>query len=208
MPQLRSLAPALAVAALAPALGLAATAATSAPGVPASATSSTSAAASGATTKVTLAVTGCDGCTLQLHQELEHRTSVYTSSAQKVVDGKASWTVPTAATYGLSITVSAPWDGGVGAVPVVAFRYSGRQIGSAVTPAQAQGSRAGDACFAGTAERTLTLPITVVRIPATNPPGDPIVTPLAFTSVTEPWIGSTQRAFHGQLATQDAAVPC
>lgn len=198
MPQLRSLAPALAVAALAPALGLAATAAPS----------STGTAASVSTTKVTLAVTGCDGCTLQLHQELEGRTTTYDSSAQKVVDGKASWTVPTAATHGLSITVDAPWDGGVGAVPVVAFRYSGRQVGSPVTATQAKAARGGTGCFAGTAERTLTLPITVVRIPATNPPGDPIVTPVAFTAVTEPWIGGTQRAFHGQLATQDAAIPC
>jgi hypothetical protein len=46
--------------------------------------------------------------------------------------------------------------------------------------------------------------VTVVHARSTNPPGDPIRTPRAFTSVTQDWLRPMLRAWHGITGTQDA----
>lgn len=107
-------------------------------------------------------------------------------------------------THGLSITVSAPWDGGAGYVPTVAFRYAGLSAGDAVTNAVARTKRRASTCWGGTTDDAVTIEVTVVRARSTNPPGDPIRTPRAFTSVTQEWEKPMQRVRRGISGTQDA----
>ena len=98
----------------------------------------------------------------------------------------------------------APWDGGAGYVPTVAFRYTGERVGDEVTNAVAKTKRRASACWAGTAEPVVTIAVTVVHARSTNPPGDPIRTPRAFTTVTQDWERPMERAWHGISGTQDA----
>jgi hypothetical protein len=155
-------------------------------------------------THLTLKVTGCEGCHIGLTQALDGRRKVWQAKGRTVKDGTASWNIPTSRTHGLSITVIAPWDGGAGYVPTVAFRYAGERVGAPVTNAIAKRKHRASACWAGTTSDAATLPITVVHARSTNPPGDPIRTPRAFTSVTQDWETPMERAWHGISGTQDA----
>jgi hypothetical protein len=155
-------------------------------------------------TRLTLAVTGCDGCRLRLVQAIDGRPGVWQSGGRTVRHGSVAWTVPTSRTHGLSITVLAPWDGGAGYVPTVAFRYAGEHVGDRVTDAVAATERRVSACWAGTASSTARIAVTVVHARSTNPPGHPIRTPRAFTTVTQPWDGPMYRVWHGMSGTQDA----
>jgi hypothetical protein len=160
--------------------------------------------ASAPRTELTLAVTGCEGCELRLTQALNDRMKVWQSKSKKVSDGTVSWNLPKSRTHGLSITVIAPWDGGAGYVPTVAFRYAGEHVGDAVNNATAKSKKHASSCWAGTTKGHVTLPITVVHANSTNPPGDPIKTPRAFTSVTERWEQPMYRVWKGIGGTQDA----
>ena len=155
-------------------------------------------------THLTLEVTGCEGCEIGLTQALNGRRKVWQAPGRTVEDGTASWSIPTSRTHGLSITVLAPWDGGAGYVPTVAFRYPGLHVGDHVTHRVAKRKKRASACWAGTTSATSTLEITVVHARSTNPPGDPIRTPRAFTSVTQEWEKPMERAWHGISGTQDA----
>ena len=155
-------------------------------------------------THLTLEVTGCNGCRLGLTQARDGREHVWQSKGRTVRHGTASWSIPTSRTHGLSITVLAPWDGGPGYVPTVAFRYAGERVGDEVTNAVAKTKKRASACWAGTEQDAATVRITVVHARSTNPPGDPIRTPRAFATVTQPWEKPMERAWHGISGTQDA----
>jgi len=155
-------------------------------------------------TQLTLKVRGCNGCDLRLTQALDGRETVWQSRSRTVRNGSVSWTIPTRRTHGLSITVLAPWDGGAGYVPTVAFRYAGEEVGDRVTGVVASTKRKASACWAGTASHAATIAVRVVHARSTNPPGDPIRTPRAFTAVTQAWDQPMQRAWHGMSGTQDA----
>ncbi|WP_395657925.1 hypothetical protein [Nocardioides sp.] len=155
-------------------------------------------------THLTMRFTGCNGCDIRLTQALDGREQVWQSKGRTVRHGTASWSIPTSRTHGLSVTVLAPWDGGAGYVPTVAFRYGGERVGDEVTDAVARTKKRASACWAGTAKDAVTLRITVVRARSTNPPGDPIRTPRAFAAVTQRWEKPMERAWHGISGTQDA----
>lgn len=171
---------------------------------PSAATAPETARAAAPRTHLILDVTGCNGCRLGLTQALDGRDHVWQSRSRTVRHGSASWSIPTSRTHGLSITVLAPWDGGAGYVPTVAFRYAGERIGDEVTNAVAKTKRKASACWAGTDEDAVTIAVTVVHARSTNPPGDPIRTPRAFTAVTQDWEKPMERAWHGISGTQDA----
>lgn len=155
-------------------------------------------------TQLTLQVTGCEGCEIGLTQALNGRRKVWQAPSRTVEDGSAEWSIPTSRTHGLSITVLAPWDGGGGYVPTVAFRYPGARVGDGVTNRFAKTKKRASACWAGTESGEATLEIKVVHARSTNPPGEPIRTPRAFTSTTQDWEKPMERAFHGISGTQDA----
>lgn len=155
-------------------------------------------------THLTLRFTGCNGCHIGLTQALDGRRHVWQASGRTVRHGRASWSIPTSRTHGLSITVLAPWDGGAGYVPTVVFRYAGEHVGDVVTNRVAKTKRRASACWAGTEQDSATLRITVVHARSTNPPGDPIRTPRAFTSTTQAWETPMLPAWHGISGTQDA----
>jgi hypothetical protein len=155
-------------------------------------------------TVVTLAVKGCNGCTFRLTQAHLDPTKVWQSKSKKVRDASVTFSVPTKRTHGMSITVLAPWDGGAGYVPVVAFKYAGLHIGQKVTNATARTKKRASSCWAGTSDDLVVLPIRVVHATATNPPGARIKTPRAFTTVTQRWEKPMSRVWHGIAGTQDA----
>jgi hypothetical protein len=173
-------------------------------GGPVAPASAATASPRAARTDLTLAVSGCNGCRLRLTQALAGRPEVWQSRSRTVRNGSAAWTIPTSRTHGLSITVRAPWDGGIGAVPTVVFRYAGQRVGDPVTDVVARSKRRASACWAGTAAHRVTIAVTVVHAPATNPPGDPIRTPRAFTSTTRRWERPMEHVWHGIAGTQDA----
>lgn len=171
---------------------------------PASAAPTAASSATAATTAVTLEVTGCKACEFQLFQAIDGRPKVWTSSQKKVVDGQVSWTVPTSRLRGLSIDVRAPWDGGIGAVPNVVFRYQGKQVGDAVSRADAAGAERATGCFAGTDADTLSLPITVVHARTRAVDGSRTHTPRAYTATTQKTVAPMLRTYRGIIANQDA----
>lgn len=155
-------------------------------------------------TDLTLEVTGCNGCHLRLTQALNGRQKVWQSRQKTVHHGTVAWRVPTSRTHGMSITIDAPWDGGAGYVPVVVFRYAGKKVGQPVSDAYARKRKRASACWAGTTRSAATLKIRVVHAHGTNPPGDPIRTPRAYTVRTQRWETPMDRAWHGISGTQDA----
>ena len=156
-------------------------------------------------TELTFAVQGCNGCHFRLTQALDGRRRVWQSPQHTVRNGSVTWTVPTRRTHGLSVTVLAPWDGGAGYVPTVAFRYGGTRPGDHVSKTLARTKRRASTCWAGTTKDAVTLRITVAHARSTNPPGDPIRTPRAFTSTTQRWEKPMERAYRGITGTQEAS---
>ncbi|GAA1161034.1 hypothetical protein [Nocardioides aquiterrae] len=154
-------------------------------------------------TQLTLDFTGCNGCELRLTQARDGHDHVWQSKSRTVRHGSVSWSIPTSRTHGLSITVGAPWDGGGGYVPTIAFRYAGERVGDEVTNAVAKTKRKASACWAGTGDDAVTIAVTVVRARSTNPAGDPIRTPRAFTTTTQDWQKPMARAWHGISGTQE-----
>jgi hypothetical protein len=154
-------------------------------------------------TKVAFTVSGCEGCRLRLTQARDGRKNVWQSKSRTVTDGLVTWRVPTSRTRGLSVTVLAPWDGGAGYVPTVAFRYAGTDVGDTVTNATAKSKKRASACWAGTTRSAVTVPITVVRADGVTPTGQRIKTPRAFASVTQRWDQPMERVRRGISGTQD-----
>lgn len=166
--------------------------------------SAPAAAAAAPRTTVTLEVTGCSSCTFELQQAIEGREKVWTSKAKKVSDGAVAWSVPTSRTRGMSVTVTAPWDGGIGAVPNLVFRYQGLQPGDAVTTADAASAKRAAGCFAGTDADTLTLPVTVDHARTRAVGGGRTHTPRAYTTTTQDFLKPMSKTYRGIIANQDA----
>lgn len=155
-------------------------------------------------TTVTLDVTGCEGCTFRLWQAIDGRAHVWHTKAKKVHAGEVVWTVPTGRTSSMSITVQAPWDGGIGAVPNVVFRYAGKQPGDTVTRAEAAKAKRAAGCWVGTEDAAITIPITVAHARTKAVDGSPTHTPRAYTPTTLEWYAPNMRTYRGIIANQDA----
>jgi len=165
--------------------------------------------AAAARTTVTLVVTGCDGCTIGVQRAIDanstvtpHRPTYWNGRKTKVSAGRATFSVPTAYTAGMSFTISAPWQGGAGFVANIVLGDSSAG-GKQVTPGQAQHRKLATACWAGTASATATIHVLVTRVMVEGYT-KPEPTPLAWASPTVPTVGPLGETVSGTLGNQEA----
>ncbi len=194
-------------AALAVIAGLAgAVAAGSAPAADAARTSTRAVAR----TTVTFELPGCDGCTVTLMQARWSKRSQYGvkywhTAEKKVQDGTVSYTVPTRRTKGMSMTLTAPWEGHTGYLTTVAFRYGAEQPGDEVGFREARSKHRGSACWAGTNADEMTIPVTVRKVWVQGV-RHRVRGSIAYASVTQDWMVPMRDVWHGVLGSQDVNV--
>ena len=167
------------------------------------------AAASEPRTRLTFTVDDCEGCEIRLvnargtlDADVVH---VWQSRARTVEDGRVTFRVATKRTWGLSVTVRAPWEGHTGYATTVAWRYAGKQVGDAVTLAEAATKRKASACWEGVRRRAVTVPLVVEEVEVDGVrervPGS-----IAFVPVTEGWLPPMREVWDGVLGSQDVNV--
>lgn len=162
------------------------------------------------TTTITFEVADCEGCELSLTQarwddSARYGVRTWDGPDVTVEDGKATATVRTSRTWGMSVVVDAPWDGHLAANTTVAFRYAGHAVGDAVTLRDARDERKASACWEGTRRESVTIPLTIrkVRVDGVHERVDGSI---AFATETQSWLQPMRRAYDGVLASQDVNV--
>ena len=110
---------------------LAALVASPAMAAPATGTAAAAERAAGPRTRLTFTVADCEGCEVQLvnarstlDADVVH---VWQSRTRKVRDGKVTFRIAAKRTWGMSVTVRAPWEGHTGYLTTVAWRYDGER---------------------------------------------------------------------------------
>jgi hypothetical protein len=160
-------------------------------------------AAAGQRTEVAFLVDGCNRCHVRLYQAVRGRQHVWESRTHRVRDGRVSFDVATRRTHGLSASVSAPWEGNVGAVTQIAFRYAHEPVGSFVDDREARGKRRASGCWAGTTEKQVLLPLAVRKARITGVDGSPTTAARAWIGTTTQWWRPMLHAYKGILGAQD-----
>lgn len=167
------------------------------------------AAAADARTRLTFTVDDCEGCEVRLvnargtlDADVVH---VWQSRTRTVEDGRVTFRVATKRTWGLSVTVRAPWEGHTGYATTVAWRYAGKQVGDTVTLAEAVTKRKASACWEGVRRRAVTVPLVVEEVEVDGVhervPGS-----IAFVPVTEGWLPPMREVWDGVLGSQDVNI--
>ena len=178
-------------------------------GAPA-ADATTPARAAVAKTTITFDMPGCDGCTVGLMQARWDRHAQYGvrywDTGQKTVDGDSvSFTVPTKHTHGMSMTVTAPWEGHTGYVTTVAFRYGGEKVGDEVGFREARSKSMASACWAGTDADAVTIPLTVRKVWVEGV-RHRVRGSIAYAAVTQDWMVPMRQVWDGVMGSQDVNV--
>lgn len=114
--------------------------------------------------RITIKVAGCGSCELGLvHYDDSDPDSYWSAPLQKVEQGKVVFEVPVENTWGMSISIDAPWATAyIHGVQFVAVRYGGFEPGDKVSKRQALRARKGSRCWSGT-DTDRTLKVRVVR---------------------------------------------
>jgi hypothetical protein len=160
-------------------------------------------------TRLTFTVADCEGCEVQLvnarstlDADVVH---VWQSRTRTVEDGKVTFRVASRRTWGMSVTVRAPWEGHTGYVTTVAWRYNGERVGDAVTLEEAVTKKRASACWEGTRQRRVRIPLVVEEVEVDGVhervPGS-----IAFVSTTQSWLEPMRRVWDGVLGSQDVNV--
>jgi hypothetical protein len=199
---------AAAVAALA--AGLTAAATTGAPAADATSSSVGQARAAVPKTTITFEVPGCDGCEVQLMQarwdkHAQYGVKYWHAAEKTVEDGVVTYTVPSKHTEGMSMTVVAPWEGHTGYVTTVAFRYGGEQPGDEVGFREARSKSKGTACWTGTTDDEITIPLTVRKVWVEGVRHHVRGT-IAYAAVTQDWMPPMRDVWDGVMGSQDVNV--
>ena len=197
-----------AAAAAALVAGLTAATATGAPA--ADATPITPARAAVAKTTITFEMPGCDGCTVGLMQarwdrHAEYGVRYWHTAEKTVADGVVTYTVPTKHTKGMSMVVTAPWEGHTGYVTTVAFRYGGEQVGDEVGFREARSKSRASACWAGTDADAVTIPLTVRKVWVEGV-RHRVRGSIAYAAVTQDWMVPMRQVWDGVMGSQDVNV--
>jgi hypothetical protein len=154
------------------------------------------------TTRLTLTATNCDGCEIGVMNGALRPENTWSVDPKKMTDGQVTVRVPRNLTRGISTTVYGPWEGNTGFTAVVAWRYSGQEVGNPVGFATARGSHRGSPCWGGTDATSLTVPLTIRKVRTQGNTG-PTNGTIAFAQVTQPWLEPMIRAYRGILGTQE-----
>ena len=160
-------------------------------------------------TRLTFTVDDCEGCEIQLvnarstlDADVVH---VWQSRTRTVEDGAVTFRVATKRTWGLSVTVRAPWEGHTGYATTVAWRYNGEGVGDTVTLDEAVTKKRASACWEGVRRRAVTVPLVVEEIEVDGVhervPGS-----IAFVPTTQSWLPPMREVWDGVLGSQDVNI--
>ncbi|CAM3698090.1 hypothetical protein [Nocardioides zeicaulis] len=155
-------------------------------------------------TTLTVHAPGCDGCTITAQSALTaDYEDVWQSEPTEVVDGVATFRVPTERTAGLSMSLRAPWERRLGYVTVVAMRYAGTSAGAVVSKREARGKHRASACWAGTSASSYDLELRTrkVRVVGVGPGRVPGT--LAWVHETQDWLAPMRQVWGGVMGGQD-----
>lgn len=181
---------------------------TSVAAAPASTSPSNDPSSAGLTTLV-YDVPDCEGCTVQLANvrlpEGAEQPVVWQSKVKQVEDGEVRFMVSPRRTWGMSMTIRAPWEGQTGYVTTVVQRYRGQAVGDRVRFKQARRAGVASSCWAGTRSDEVRTKV-VVRKVMVDGVRKKVPGTLAFTRVTQDWHEPMRRAYGGVLGTQDADI--
>lgn len=155
-------------------------------------------------TRLRFTVPGCEGCRFQLHRvrESDGTTREWHSRTRRVHDGRVTFTPRSRRTFGMTVTVIAPWEGHTGYLTTVAFRYGGKAVGDPVTFLQARHKRRASACWEGTRRDAVTIPLVVRRVMVRGV-RHRVRGSIAYTPSTQVWRPPMRRAIRGVLGSQD-----
>jgi hypothetical protein len=162
-----------------------------------------------ARTTLTFTVDDCEGCQVQLvnarstlDADVVH---VWQSQAKEVRDGRVTFRVATRRTWGMSVTVRAPWEGHTGYATTVAWRYNGEGVGDTVTLEEAVTKRKASACWKGVRSREVTVPLVVekVRVDGVR---KKVAGSIAFVPTTQSWLPPMREVWGGVLGSQDVNI--
>ncbi|MCF6379200.1 hypothetical protein L2K70_16430 [Nocardioides KLBMP 9356] len=163
-------------------------------------------------TAVTFTVDDCEGCEIQLSSAVgtyaeadAGKVDVWNSKVKTVEGGSVTFTVPTKRTWGMSVAVEAPWEGFTGYRTTLAWRYNGELQGDTVTLAEAVTKKKASACWEGTRQREVTIPIVVEKVRVQGVRTD-VNGSIAFVPTTESWLKPMREVQDGVLGSQDVNI--
>ena len=162
-----------------------------------------------ATTTLTFTVEDCEGCEVQLTNARRTLDAdvvhVWSSRPRAVTDGKVVFRIATRRTWGMSVTVKAPWEGHTGYATTVAWRYGGMLVGDTVTLEEAVTKRRASACWEGVRRLDVTVPLVVEEVEVDGVHGR-VPGSIAFVPTTSSWLPPMRRTFDGVLGSQDVNI--
>jgi hypothetical protein len=160
-------------------------------------------------TRLTFTVADCEWCEVQLvnarstlDADVVH---VWQSRARKVEDGRVTFRVASKRTWGMSVTVVAPWEGHTGYLATVAWRYNGEHVGDPVTLEEAVTKKKASACWEGTRQPRVRIPLVVEEVEVDGV-HERVPGTIAFVPTTESWLPPMREVWDGVLGSQDVNV--
>jgi hypothetical protein len=157
----------------------------------------------GRMTTIVLRVTTCAHCPVTLQQALDDGT-YWTSRTHHVRAGRATFTVPTRRTRGMTLVLNPRWANVTDAVTNVVTRYAHTAPGQVISNEVAQHKKRATACWAGTTRSRIVMKVRVVTFSARALGGGP---GKAIRAWFKPMTASTppmSRTWRGTLGNQDA----
>jgi len=161
-------------------------------------------------TTITFEVPDCEGCEVGIMQgrwdpDAKWGMRVWDGGQKTVEDGVVTFKVPTKRTEGMSMTVTAPWEGHTGYVTTVVFRYGGEKAGNEIGFAEARKKTKGSACWAGTGEDAVTMPLTVRKVWVQGV-RHRVRGSIAYADVTQDWMKPMRDVWDGVMGSQDVNI--
>ena len=162
-----------------------------------------------ATTSLTFTVEDCEGCEVRLTNARRTLDAdvvhVWSSRPRAVTGGKVVFRIATRRTWGMSVTVKAPWEGHTGYATTVAWRYGGHVVGDTVTLEEAVTERRASACWEGVRRRSVTIRLVVEEVEVDGVHGR-VPGSIAFVPTTSSWLPPMRRVWDGVLGSQDVNI--
>ena len=163
-------------------------------------------------TTLTFTVDDCEGCEIQLSSALgtyaeadAGKVDFWDTRVKKVAGGSVTFTVPTRRTWGMSVAVEAPWEGFTGYRTTLAWRYNGELQGDPVTLAEAVTKKKASACWEGTRQPEVTIPIVVEKVRVEGVHKE-VNGSIAFVPTTQSWLRPMREVWDGVLGSQDVNI--
>jgi hypothetical protein len=160
-------------------------------------------------TRLTFTVADCEGCEVQLvnarstlDADVVH---VWQSRTRKVEGGRVTFRVASKRTWGMSVTVVAPWEGHTGYLATVAWRYNGEHVGDVVTLEEAVTRKRASARWEGTRQPRVRIPLVVEEVEVDGV-HERVPGTIAFVPTTESWLPPMREVWDGVLGSQDVNI--